>query len=669
MATDPRVGYDTNIGALGPQTKQQWIAMMTASLSMRFLNGADMTEPEMADTWFAQHGFDVQALKNSFGALKSNPNGAVDPVVQAAMAAAATAMFSRQKVNLPDQPGSAISDTDAGRIADAARSAADNAAAAARDAANNQAAMDREKIQSEDRRHDTDTRASVDRESIAAQERTATLDRESRERVATADRIESGRQFDLQIAEDRRQFNASLVTDLFKIGVDLAKNPVDWIGYAYFNEKVGLPLTMLGIASSAAVFGAIPPTGPSGAGPVIGGPSVIDGDLTVANQVGATNPGFATVSQAVQTFPGAGQEFGVAEYTAPQTFTSLSQDMGPMGIDRLVAKGRTEELPAAVERNPVVDQAITDAKVLVAKAPVTPLAMGGNQSMPALGASQPGTRAPGSPPPGPGAFGGSAYGPGSGFSFRNDPQLNQPSLPTVPKVPTSPQPVMPGISVPMTPEVMPTAEPQAQVMPPVQPQTQVMPTATQAPAGSQPSNGASGTSTGGSSTGIYTGPTATPAPSTTGAPTTGAQAPQGNALLQAVATQTGIPYDQLTQVIDPSLLAGGYSAEAIANSPAIKAINEQRAMSYYRTDPAAGSKFGEIQAFGVPLGGQEYGFRGGQDLNAKAYLQSPTYGQQMIEGAVKATGQSWNDVLQQSLRTSPIANYDTGSFGRRRFGG
>lgn len=163
----------------------------------------------------------------------------------------------------------------------------------------------------------------------------------------------------------------------------------------------------------------------------------------------------------------------------------------------------------------------------------------------------------------------------------------------------------------------------------------------------------------GDNRGVYTGATAT-AP--TGTQPTGAQAPQGTALIDQIAGLLGIPREQVQQLIPPHLLAGGYSAETIANSPVVKAIRDQQQLSFYRTAPADGEKFGQIQAFGIPLG-----IRSGQDLNAGVYLRAPRSGQEQIQGAIESTGQYWPDALEQSLRASPVSNYDIGAFGSRRF--
>lgn len=669
---NPTVGYSTNAGAGGPQTREQWIAMMTASLTLRFLNGEDMTEPEMADAWFAQHGFNVQALHAAFGVLRNNPDAAIDPYIQTAMAAAADAVYQRSGINLPSEPGSGpIADpVDRNNIAQGTQQAAQDAAANARNAATNQANIDIAKIQSGDNRYDTDTRAAVDRERIAADVGIANADRASREKIAADEEAGRNRRFDLQLAEDRRQFNVSIVTDLFKTGVELAKNPVDWIGYAYFNEKIGLPLSALGIGASAMLFGAVPPTGPSAAGPMVGGPAVLDGDLELARQVGAQNPGLVPVSQAVQRNPGSGQQFGVAQYTAPVLLPEWSAKFGgTQGLDQALAFRRMQELPRAVGNNPVL-QASLDQEAAIARPPV-PEALGTNEPNRAVAAdgmpdiySKKGAAN--------GAFGAKfepQQAPGMGSGQR--PILVPDGGPTATPLTAAEPPGDQATGIPMPQgqnPILVTENSDPRVVTggdtPQQPGWGTIDSNGNPNGGYMPSNGAPGTSTGGSGSGIYTGPSASPP---AGQPGTGAQNPQGNQLLQTLAQQLGIPYEQISQVVNPALLGGGYSLDAIRNSPAIQAINNQTPMSAFRTAPTNGEKFGTIQAFGIPLGGPEYGFRGGQDLNAAAYLKSPKYGQQMIEGAVKATGQSWPDVMEQSLRTSPIANYETGAFGRRRF--
>lgn len=160
-------------------------------------------------------------------------------------------------------------------------------------------------------------------------------------------------------------------------------------------------------------------------------------------------------------------------------------------------------------------------------------------------------------------------------------------------------------------------------------------------------------------TGVYTGPTAAPA---TGQDGSGAQNPQGTAMLQTIATETGIPLSQLQQIVPANLLAGGYGKEAIINSPAVQAVMTGQAPSLFRTAPVGDSKFGTIQAFGIPLG-----LRGGQDFQLDQYLKANPDMQQQQIGVIRATGQSVPDFFKQAQRTAPIGTAAPGSFGVRRY--
>lgn len=160
-------------------------------------------------------------------------------------------------------------------------------------------------------------------------------------------------------------------------------------------------------------------------------------------------------------------------------------------------------------------------------------------------------------------------------------------------------------------------------------------------------------------TGVYTGQTATPATGQTGS---GAQNPQGTAMLQTIASETGIPFEQLQQMVPANLLAGGYGKEAIINSPAVQAVMTGRAPSLFRTAPVGDSKFGTIQAFGIPLG-----LRGGQDFQLDQFLKANDDMQQQQIGVVRATGQSVPTFFKQAQRTAPIGTAAPGAFGVRRF--
>jgi hypothetical protein len=167
------------------------------------------------------------------------------------------------------------------------------------------------------------------------------------------------------------------------------------------------------------------------------------------------------------------------------------------------------------------------------------------------------------------------------------------------------------------------------------------------------------TGSGDGATGVFTGPPAQPQPGATG---TGAQNPQGEAMLAAIAAETGIPIQTLRQVVPVNLLAGGYSREAIINSPAVQSVLTGRQSALFRTAPVGDSKFGQIQAFGIP-----FNLRGGQDFQLDQFLKANPDQQQMQIGVIRATGQSLPDFFKQAERTAPIGPYASGAFGRRRF--
>lgn len=196
------------------------------------------------------------------------------------------------------------------------------------------------------------------------------------------------------------------------------------------------------------------------------------------------------------------------------------------------------------------------------------------------------------------------------------------------------------------------------------------------PAGDQPdsapgqmANVTTGGNTGGS-TGIYTGaPTTNTVNTATGtsspASMTGASTPQGSDMIKAIATAMGRPYDEIAQLVNPALIAGGYSANQIAQTPVVQGLQNPDGPGFggvYRTAPVGDSKFGTIQAFGIPLG-----IRGGQDINAQSFNNTTQASRDMVQGAVESTGQNWPDVQQQMLRSSPATSLSTGAFGRRMF--
>src|SRR5690606_22297364 len=210
------------------------------------------------------------------------------------------------------------------------------------------AARDVARIQADSAREVANIRAAVDREAIAAQERIATADRESRERIARLEEEGRNRRFDLELAEERRQFNANMLVSLLQTGVELSRRPVDWIAHQYYMQNLNIPLTTMNFGAMASLLGAVPPSGPSEAGPVVGGPAVLDGDLQFAQAAGVQNPGLVSVQEAVQANPGQGRE--VAPLTAANTLPQLAEQAGGLDqLERMVAQARVTVLPGAVQ--------------------------------------------------------------------------------------------------------------------------------------------------------------------------------------------------------------------------------------------------------------------------------------------------------------------------------
>lgn len=225
----------------------------------------------------------------------------------------------------------------------------------ARNAARIAADIQMNSLNNETQRYGIDTNATVAREDLAGRERIAGADRTSRETIASEDRQESARQFDLNIGEDRRQFNATMLFELFDRGVELVKNPVDWIAYQYYLENLSIPMTALNVSSMAANFGAVPETGPSEMGPMVGGPAIIDGDFEAATATGAT-PGFMALGQALQQNPGNPSVEAVASSAAG----NASQNWGDLTqVEQQLSQARSQAIPEVMDpSNPVAQQAL-----------------------------------------------------------------------------------------------------------------------------------------------------------------------------------------------------------------------------------------------------------------------------------------------------------------------
>ena len=544
-------------------------------------------------------------------------------------------------------PGDSLTDQDRKALTDLAITNLQEAGASARNAADIASRMSIAQLQeagasarnaqriaadlqmnSEDnatQRYGIDVTAAVNREDIGARERIAASDRASREGIATADRTESGRQFDLGLGEDRRQFNASMLFELFDRGIALMQNPVDWLGYQYWLGNVGAPINALTLSSAAAIGGAIPPSGPSAAGPVIGGPAVLDGDFSGAEQLGIQNAGPVSVAEAIQMHPG-GAVTGDPSIAASSTITQYGT---AEEVDQALAQSRATELegqvsPQFIQQSRTIAQNL-QTQQLAGTAPVVDPATG------AVSPVQQGTPATQTGLP-----------PLPGGTVAPDDQRN----------PAQPGGVV-GEAMPAPPMIDPaTGQPVAPAVSPVQP---------------QPLTNLAGAVPGGTG-GIFTGNEASGTPEAAAAVPGQPQTSNTNIeqLLGALATELGIPIDQLRQIFPANLMPGQATNGAIANSPVMQMLKGGAPVSSFNTGPTSGSPFTSIAA---PTGGGriETGVRGGQDVNATSYLTSLPSTQQQAQGVIRAQGQNVPDFQEQLLRSAPLTNVSSGSYGRRRF--
>lgn len=625
MAIDPRLGYDPSINApnsAGAQTVQQWQADTALSMMMEFVNATGgVTSPLMSAALWQQAGIPLPD-QNLIGTSAKNPDNSLPPTLYASFMAMAKYLSANPQVAQangltvpPTTSAAPLSPDDQTRIA---------AATAA--AASNQNNVDVANIQGQTSRDVAGINAQTSRDVATIGADASRYGADIQKQIADANTAESARQFnittaetkrefDLSQAEDRRQFNATLLSNLLDTATQWAKNPVDWVAHQFYMANMGVPLTAANFLAAANVVGAIPPSGPSNVGPVVGGPAVIDGDHALAAQLGV-QPGIVSVAQAVAANPGTGGVFQQnASWTSQATLPQVAASVGGVQqLDQLVDRSRLRDLPPEIQQSPAfqswqasggaIPRPISTAAASMPELPVP------NGSRRAGGGVQPASDSGGIRTPSGATIPARAgtYNTPDGVVTISDGGGGQ-GWNTLPEIP-----------------------------PPVN----------------------TATGTGGGNTGIYTGATATPPAGQQG---TGPQTPQGDAMLQQLADQTGIPIEQLRQVVPAGMLAGGYSAATIAASPVIQSIINQTPLSQYRTAPAGDSKFGQIQAFGVPLGN----YRGGQDLNASNFLTASPSDQGQLQGAIEATGAYWPDELKRMLKTSAVSNYATGSFGKQRF--
>lgn len=618
------IGYDpTQYTPAGSpaQSIEQWVADMAAQWTVAYANGSldfDKYPVAFSNDFWATLGL-PPLPQDSFGATKANPNNTINPGVHSGLLmffnqiATNPASAAKAGFTVPELPSRGPIMDDKGRdhaFADA-QNQAQNKNQLDQIALQNQGAMDRQNANNQflgqqgdlerahemavtnleqsgmDRRqaeelanrmsiaqlqeagqdsrnaariaadlqmaaqtdatnrYGIDTNAAVQREDLAGRERIATGDRVSRETIAGADRAESARQFDMNLAEDRRQFNSTALLDLFDRGIELMKNPVDWVAYQYYMENLSIPLDALNYSAMASSLGAMPPTGPSELGAMRGGPAIVDGDFAAAQQVGVT-PGFVSMQEAIQANPGnPSQPSAVAGQTtaeASATWGDMTQLQGELDKQRMTAINETMD-----PNNPIVQQ----IKQQYMSAGPTP--MGGGQ-------------------------------------------------------PTNSNP--------------------AASLPPV----------------------------GGTTASLYTGAqSATPA---AGSSTT---APMEQ-LIKQMAQNLGMDEAQLWKMSGAGSMTPAYSKDAIANAPVMQALrNGAQSMSQFRTALGPSTASPSAQATGPGLG-----LRGGQDMNAGLLLNNTPGNQGLIQGAVMADGHDWDTFAKQSLKASPVTQYETGVFGRRR---
>lgn len=625
MAFNPDLGYDPTQNTpnyAGPQTREQWVADTASTMLLEFLNAdGGATSPLMSASLWQQAGIPLPP-QDFIGFLTKNPAGAIPPNIYNSMSAMANWLADHPDVATASgiatpaptvSSGPPLSDTDQGRIAEATQAAADR-----------QNSIDVAKINANTSKYSVDTQAA-----------TAAADRAEQARQFNQNLVETQREFDLQRQDDRQQFTATLFSNLLDTATQWAKQPVDWVAHQFFMQNMGIPLTIAGFSSIANLLGAFPPSGPSAAGAVVGGPAVIDGNTTFAQNAGIPNAGFVAPQVAAQSNPGkVAASRSLGNYSAATSVQRIIDTVGlPAFMDHV--KQEAQRLPPAAQQlfHQGIEQFTAPAIIDRVASP---------------------TELPGN--------GGSRRAGGGGVGQQTPPSLPGTAVPqSTGQYPSAADVLATGVPVGGTAGGYPV---------PATAGTYSLPGGGWATVsnggggpgyntlGQQPPTGFGGGS-GDGSHGIYTGPTATPPPGTTG---TGAQQAQGSQLLQQLANATGIPLAQLQQLIPPAMLAGGYSPEQLAQTPIVQSIRNQTALPDYRTAPVGDSRFGTIQALNIPLN-----IRGGQDLNAANYLQGSKENQQLLQGAIEGTGAYFPDELERMLRSSTVSNYQPGGFGRQLF--
>jgi len=500
---------------------------------------------------------------------------------------------------------------------------------------------------------------------------------------------EDGRnkRFNLELAEQRRQFNLALLKDYYVTGVELAKRPVDWIGYQYYLQNMGLPVTLSNLVTAANMFGAIPPSGPSIYGPIVGGPAILDGYADIAIYVaGASGPDdpalFPDIATATVLNPGVAETNG--GYGGWQIFWEVNAAATAQGQTLADVQGQISQ--GLVSGAGVPDDVVRDQQQAM-RMLVSIYGADAEAIIRALGPLRNKVMAEG-------ASGAQAVN-AVRESLQQQAQTMLSQIPmgqgltkeqmdrlqaAADEYPTRPLPTrfteMPDTRLPArASEVWGMAQRQAaapQGGPAGQDYGRPLPTRfTEMGITREPTGTAQGQTTPGFPSFNPLRPTESQGapwqqwmnPSVITQPGTGPAAqmpllpvpPAGTnpfyAFLQYTAQQLGIPQEQMAQIAGLQFMTPYYGdlSQVLPQTPVFQALSQGTPLNRFRTANPQGEKFATAQAAGVPLG-----IRSGQDINLGEYLKALPSQQEMIQGLVESSGQYFPDTLAQMMRSSPL---------------
>lgn len=722
MAELPYTPTPQATGTSGPANLDQWVMDFALSAAGSMANGTlnagegTVFTNAFMDQWGLNIRFDPSDFNVGARGVSQNTLSQLIKLGEA-IAANWNNLTPQQRSAFPDPTGlpkgtQPISDVDKANTVTVSENEKDREAQRAQAAAAEAGATERTKLQIAS----TEGISRADREALERQaaadrlstEKIARENRESTERISLADRLEFARQFDLGEEQDRKEFNASFVKDLFDRGIELAKAPVDWLGYQYYLENLGIPINSLTMGSASSLMGAIPPTGPSEAGPMVGGPAVMDGDMALAQQVGAQNPGPMAVDMAVSQNPGGTTGFVTANgLTATDTvnnfggmetvraawekaiagaqdrFQNLAGGMGDYfrqaweSFGANPARRSPLDVPSDVsemlQRQQGMQQGAglpTQPEALPYNLPPLPnnaataagqnnVEFGQDRAAAALAGNQAASMG------GMGFQGGVAPPPGANFSGIAAPdaqgQWGPTAAPTTPGALTgafgNAAPDQPSTGGPYTGnEGQAGVNVLGQQLPEIPGVTQPAQPAVPATPG-QPAPATAGQPQAAQ-------PAAPAQPATPATP--GQQQPINPDMeraIQVIAQSLGLTVEQVRAMFPVELLSQTQAPGGVQNAPIIQSLRNQARPGIFNTGPRSGSPFTQLRGFG----GVETGVRGGQDVNAGHYLGSLQPTQEMMNGVFQAQGLSVPGTLEQMLRASPVADLETGMTGRRRF--